>query len=488
VGSLPGVPPTAFINDIKADLFDASTVYVALDNHKYGDYAPYLLKSTDRGRSWTSLAGSLPERTLVWRLVQDHEKAELLFLATEFGIYFSVNGGEKWIQLKGGLPVISFRDLAIQRRENDLVGASFGRSFYVLDDYSPLRSVTEEMLAQEAALFTPRKAWWYIPRAIYDFDGGKGDFGAGYYVAPNPPFGAVFTYHLAEDLPTLKAKRKEAEKPLQQAGKDVPFPGWEALEAERRQPEPRIWLIVRDSEGQVVRRVAGPTKKGFHRVAWDLRYPAREPVRLDADQDEAESGFLVPPGSYTVTLAKEVDGLITTLSYATPFEVERLQTGALEGAAPATAAAFWRELEEAQLQVAAVSLTLRQSQQRVAAMKRALAQAPAAPGELDQQVYALQQQLYELDATLNGNRSQQAVGDPTGPTVRDRLGVAVTGTRLSTYGPTPTHRQSLDLAQKELGRIRTQLETLQQEKLPALAKDLEAAGAPWIEGQPLPGK
>ena len=220
-------------------------------------------------------------------------------------------------------------------------------------------------------------------------------------------------------------------------------------------------------------------------MAWDLKYPAREPVRLEG-KDENESGFMAPPGSYTVTLAKQVDGVVTALSEPIAFEVERLQQGALPGAEPAATTAFWRELEETQLQVAAVGMTLQQSQQQVTAMKRALAQAAAAPGELDQQVYELQQALYALDAALNGYRSKQAVGDPTGPTVRDRLGVALMGTSYATYGPTPTHRQSLELARRELNRIRERLEALQQDEMPALAKALEAAGAPWIEGQPLP--
>ena len=117
VGSIRGIPSTAFVNDIKADLFDANTVYAALDNHKYGDFNPYLIKSTDRGNSWTSIRGNLPDRTLVWRMVQDHEQANLLFAGTEFGLYFSINGGQKWTKLKGGMPTISVRDLAIQRRD-----------------------------------------------------------------------------------------------------------------------------------------------------------------------------------------------------------------------------------------------------------------------------------------------------------------------------------------------------------------------------------
>ena len=154
VSSLPEIPGTSYVNDIKADLFDANTLYVALDNHKFGDFKPYLVKSTDKGKSWESIKGDLPDTLLLWRIVQDHINPELLFLGTEFGIYFTLNGGEKWIKFTGGLPTISFRDLAIQRRENDLVCASFGRSFYVLDDYSLLREISEEKLETEALLFS----------------------------------------------------------------------------------------------------------------------------------------------------------------------------------------------------------------------------------------------------------------------------------------------------------------------------------------------
>ncbi|MFP4061104.1 MAG: WD40/YVTN/BNR-like repeat-containing protein, partial [Bacteroidales bacterium] len=131
VGSMPGVPATAFVNDIKADLFDVNTVYICLDNHKFGDLQPYIMKSTDKGKSWKSIRGNIPDRTLTWRMVQDHVKPELLFAGTEFGIYFTIDGGKKWAKLSGDVPVISFRDLAIQRRENDLVGASFGRGFFI---------------------------------------------------------------------------------------------------------------------------------------------------------------------------------------------------------------------------------------------------------------------------------------------------------------------------------------------------------------------
>ena len=125
--NIKGVPSIPFVNDVRADLFDANVVYAALDNHKYGDYKPYIIKSNDKGKTWELINGNLPDKLLIWRLVQDHVKKDLLFAATEFGIYFTYNGGTNWIKLKGGLPTISFRDITIQRSENDLVAGSFGR-------------------------------------------------------------------------------------------------------------------------------------------------------------------------------------------------------------------------------------------------------------------------------------------------------------------------------------------------------------------------
>ena len=152
-----GIPEFSFVNDIKADLHDADTVYAVLDNHKEGDYAPYVMKSTDRGLTWTSIVGDLPDRHLCWRIIQDHESPELLFLGTEFGVFFTKDDGNHWIKLASGAPNIPFRDLEIQRRENDLVGATFGRGFYVLDDYSPLRHLDSEFLQSTEFAFCPSR-------------------------------------------------------------------------------------------------------------------------------------------------------------------------------------------------------------------------------------------------------------------------------------------------------------------------------------------
>ncbi|MEO1130418.1 MAG: glycosyl hydrolase, partial [Planctomycetota bacterium] len=379
-GALPDVPEFAFVNDIKADLHDANTVYACLDDHKAGDFTPYVLKSTDRGRTWSSIRGDLPDRHLVWRLVQDHVKPELLFLGTEFGVFFSVDHGEQWIKLTGGVPNIPFRDLAIQTRENDLVGATFGRGFYILDDYTPLRHVSEASLEQNAELFPVRDAWWYIPRRTLGY-GQKASQGHGFFVAPNPPFGATFTYYLQEPLQTRKDLRTKREVEIAEDGGDTPTPGWDALREEELEEAPAVILTVRDAEGNVVRHITGPTGRGIHRVSWSLTYPSTDPWTPREGEDEGSEystrdpadGVLVAPGTYTVHLATRVDGTLVDTGKSQQFEVVPLRDGGtLEGASPTELAAFNRDFAELQRAVSGARRVVSETKQRLKALRQAL--------------------------------------------------------------------------------------------------------------------
>jgi photosystem II stability/assembly factor-like uncharacterized protein len=488
VGSLPGVPDRAFVNDVRADLFDADTVYVALDNHKEGDFAPYLFVSADRGRTWRSLRGDLPDRHLVWRLVQDHVEKDLLFVGTEFGVFFTNDRGAHWKKLDGGMPTIAVRDLQIHRRENDLVCATFGRGIYVLDDITPLRSVSAERLAKPAALFTPRDAWWYIERSVLGFEPGPGYQGAGYFTADNPPFGAVFTYHLRDELQTLAARRKAEEEQDREAGRLVDFPGWKAVEGERRERAPRVWLVVRDGEGNVVRRLTGPTGSGFHRIAWDLRYPTPDTVPLEAPPPPEwglpPRGMMVAPGDYTVELVREQGGEFTQLAEAEPFRVVPLREGTLPGAEPAEVASFWRAYEDAVRRSTALDLTVADLVQRIERMAEVLAQAPVAPGgDLDRTYLELRTAIQDLDGRLHGNRSRQGPGEKTAPTVQSRMFSVTLAISQSTYGPTATARRQLEIASKQIDALREEAKT-RQRALTRLAERLVAAGAPWLEGEP----
>ncbi|MCX7552933.1 hypothetical protein OS175_03490 [Marinicella sp. S1101] len=480
VGSLPGVPKTAFVNDIKADLHDSDTVYVALDNHKYGDFKPYLLKSSNRGKSWKKMNSGIPDNHLVWRLVQDHVDPDLMFLGTEFGLYFSQNGGDGWHKLAGSMPTISVRDLAIQKRENDLVAATFGRGFYVLDDYSFLRGVNAETLTSNE-IFPIKDALWYIPRMVLGFN-EKASQGDAFYTAKNPPYGAVINYHLKEALKTKAAMRKESEKKMLEAGESLQFPGWDEVDAERTEAKPKVWLSITDNNGQVIRRVAGTNKKGFNQVAWDLRYPAFGVLQQQGDffSDEPR-GMMVAPGTYQVSLSQEVDGQIKQLHEPVPFKVKPMhESGALAGADYAEVAAFWQQLADVQHDVSVTNKKLSEGLKRADRLDDALRRSMAEHGELDRELKAIKDELNRLDREMNGNRSKQQIGEKTQVTIGARLGAASIGTSFSTYGPTPNLKKSLEIAAAKHAELKPQVEKVVAETMPAFETKLDEIGAPFI--------
>ena len=483
VGSLPGVPKTAFVNDIRADLFDASTVYVALDNHKYGDFNPYLLKSTDKGKTWSSIASNIPQRTMVWRLVQDHVKKDLLFAATEFGIYFTINGGANWTKLEGGVPTISFRDITIQRRENDLVGASFGRGFYILDDITPLRELTASTLEQDAKLFNTRDAWWYVPRPLLSFEGGKGSQGDSHFVAPNPDFGAVFTYYLKEAPKTSKATRKASEKGYKNT--DVPFPGYDALAAESLEQQPHLIFTIEDNTGEIIRKLTTTPKSGMNRIAWDLRYPSPEPILLDdkesMEEDEnAPKGFMAPPGSYKVSMYLEDNGTVRLLSGPISFNVKPLYEGSLEGATPKITSDFWRSFERTYREFSVFNFDLKKTTQRLNAMEKASRVANLTPGSVAKELSDIRTDMNALNMEINGNPAKRSIGEKTAPLLGDRLFAIFRGIERSTYGPTSSHKKQMQIITTQLTTANNKLNTIQQNLTSVYAK-LKAAGSPYVE-------
>jgi photosystem II stability/assembly factor-like uncharacterized protein len=478
VGRLPGLPATAFCNDLKADLHDANTVYAVFDNHKYGDFKPYIYRSTDRGRSWTSLSAGLPDRTLLWRVVQDHVKPGLLFLGAEFGVYVSFNGGREWHALKGGLPPIAVRDIAIQRKANDLVLGTFGRGIYILDDYAALREYTEDTPKAEATLFAPRTAEWYSPRNLLGY-GQKGMLGDNYYVGANPEFGATFSYFLKDEYTGPKKQRQEAEKKLKEEGKPLSFPGWEVVEAEARALEPGVWLVISDAQGTVVDRVKASNSAGFQRVTWDLRASAGRPLTRD-NKDGSSRGPLVAPGTYTAQLYRQQDGAFTAISATVPVRVEQLRRGALPGATPDDAVAYQQRMETLRGRLDAVSQRLKEASTRSELMRTAYTRANRSDAALQDDLLKLHRAVQALDLELNGSKARGEVGEKNAmPLVGDRLWAA-SGSWSNSYGPTATHRTNADIAERMLGDLEQRMDSLLQ-GLPALEERLKAIGAPALE-------
>ena len=267
-------------------------MFVALNNWQRGDYKPYLVKSTDRGRTFTSIAANLPDRHDVWAVIQDHVNGNLLFAGTEFGVFTSLDGGQRWVQLKGGMPIAQARDMTIQKRENDLVVGTFGRGFYVLDDYSPLRELAQGV-NEDAALLPLRDAYIYGQTGMAP--AGTAGIGpmSGNWTAPNPPYGAVFTYSVK-----------------------TPVSGDE-----------KLVLNITDDTGRQVRRLDLDKTSGLRRIAWNLRAEAA-PVPAGGQNAGGYGGGrggnqapLVTPGRYRATLARVGGDKVTPIGQPQSFSV-----------------------------------------------------------------------------------------------------------------------------------------------------------------------
>ncbi len=472
-----GVPSRSYVNDIKADLYDENTLYVALDNHKEGDYKPYLVKSTNKGATWSRIQNGLGSKNLVWRIVQDHVQKNLMFAGTEFGVFVTVDGGTSWTEMNGGIPTISFRDLAIQRRENDLVAASFGRGFYVLDDYSALREVSKSQIGQASSLFAPRKAWWYIPRSVMSFDNIRGSQGSQLYVAPNPEFGAVFTYYLKEELKSLEKERQAKEKGVKG---NIPFPGWDVLQAETREMDPFVYLEIKDDNGNVVNRVKAANKKGFNRVAWNLRVGGTDALSLDGDIESLD-GLLSAPGTYSATLNKFEKGAFAQLAGPVSVEVAPLRDGSIPGKDIQEVTAFWRQYEGMTRDVNALWTKL--SNTRKTAKKLMVAGTKANVGnELLSSISGLISKLNDLDNQLGGNPAKNQIGERNRPTIGERLFALNRGISQSTYGPTETHQETMKIVVKQWREMNEKLQGYQEEAS-ELSGQITEAGGSWVEGQ-----
>jgi len=487
VEKLPDVPELAYVSRIVASNADANTVYVAIENHQNADFKPYLFKSTDAGRTWTSIKANLPANHPVWAIAEDHVNPNLLFVGTEFGLFFSIDDGQKWIQLKGGLPTIQVRDIAIQRRENDLVLGTFGRGFYILDNYTPLRLLKPEMLKQDALLFPVKDALMYIQAQPI---GGRGKSfqGESFFTAENPPFGATFTYYLKEELKTKKAKRQEAERDAQKKNAVINLPSRSELRAEEEEEAPAIIFTVTDSSGRVVRRLSGPVTAGMQRVTWDLHYapPSLPPPPNPETEDpfnEGPAGPLVMPGTYKVSLAKRLDGVMTPLGQPQDFQIIVEGQERMTPADRIALVEFQQKVARLQRAMQGALEAANTLTPRFVAIRRALLETPNAPEKLLDDAAALEKRKNEILRALRGDQALRQRNMNLPPSISERVGSVVGSQRMSTSRPTQTQIDQYAAAAQEFETTLNQLRQLIETDLARLEKQMEAAGAPWTPGR-----
>ncbi len=482
---LPKIPARSFINDIEASNHNSNTVFAIADAHKFGDYNPYLFISNDQGRNWKSIAGDLPAETIVWVIKQDHVDEKLLFIGTEYGIYFSPNKGVNWIKLDAGVPTIAFRDLELHQRDNDLVGATFGRGFYVLDDYSPLRNISSVIKNKTNTLFSVRDAWWYVPNVPMQAKGMPGQ-GSTSFVSENPPFGAVFTYYLNDIPQTAKEARKNSEKALTEKNTSIPFPGWNELLQESKENKPQVLLLVSNEKGHRIRWIKGSAKKGLHRANWDLKISPPDPIKLTQPAFKPPwagdaQGPLVAPGNYYVELYIAHKGVLKSQGEPQEFKVKPVASKTANVDFNAIAA-FQQKTSELSRQISGASRKLKEAGNRIKHIKAALLETPKATQKLFAELNQLQQNLAELQKRLNGDPIRQSLNENSSPSIRSRVGEVVWGHWQTTQNPTQTHQRNIEIAETDFSKFRVDL-LAYFKALESYEAALEVAGAPYTVGR-----
>ncbi|MEL6686160.1 MAG: glycosyl hydrolase [Pseudomonadota bacterium] len=487
----PGVPSMTLVEDIIASVHDGDVAYAVFDNHKRNDHNPYVFRTNDRGQTWRSIAGDLPEWGAVHTIAEDHVDPNLLFVGTEFGLFYSQNGGQNWTQLKTKFPTIDVRDIEIQRRENDLVVGTFGRGIYILDDYTALRTSAESVVESEATLFPVRDSWLYIEGDLWGpWGGNKAVNGDNFWSADNPPYGAVFTYALRDGVKTIAETRRAAEIEIEKEGGDTPYPSWDALRAEDREDDPAIQFIISDEEGNVVRRISGPTGKGLHRVAWDMRYPAPDAVQLTPPTAGPFSsppvGPMVLPGDYTVTLVKRINGVETTLSGPQVFTLKPLHKTPEATSDRGALLTFQQDTGDIFRVVDAATGTSRELRNRLAHMKVGMESIASSTGSLSAQLQNLETQLDNADVILLGDRTVSSRNEPAPVSVRSRVS-AIQSWGWQTQAPTTgSDKDALAIAKVELDQALTLMRDVER-GIERLEEIMISQGVPFTPGQGVPG-
>lgn len=478
--NFPGVPSMSLVNMLIPSQHDENVVYAAFNNHNKGDFKPYLLKSTDKGNSWVNIAGDLPIRGTVYSIAEDHENPNLLFAGTEFGFFFTINGGKNWIQLNAGLPTIAVRDIAIQKRENDLVIATFGRGFYVLDDYTPLRTLTEELVKKSGHFFPIKPALSYVESSPLGLS-GPGTQGASHFVSPNPNFGAVFTYYLKDVPESIKSKRQKAEDEAKKNGTDLVYPTYEQFVAEDTYEDSYLLFLIRDENGNVIQKLKESPKKGVNRITWNLRYPSTTPVTASQNApgrySNPDEGPLVIPGKYSVELYLSENGVITKVIEPEFFVVKALENSSLARQTEENTI-FKKELSELRRKAYGSATQFGELNEQLVLIKAAIQKYPSADLSWMKEVKALELLMHEVQLSLWGdyhklNRDVESI-----PSIMDRIETIVYQCWYSTSNVTTTQKTQMILAAEEYALVRAKLDEIIK-RVQELEKLMNQKGVPY---------
>jgi len=447
--SFPGVPAMTYVNMLKASKHNAETVFAAFNNHKKGDFKPYLLKSNDKGKTWASIVGNLPEKGAVYSIEQDHVNPNILFAGTEFGVYVTLNGGKEWTQLKAGLPTVAIRDMEIQKRENDLVLGTFGRSFYVLDDYSALRELADEkLLDKRFHVFNIKKQLMFNTKNPLGYR-GKNAQGEMYYAADNPTLGSVISYYFSDTLKTAQETRRANEKTTD----DDSYPTKAEIKNEAHEEKAFLLFVIKDETGDEIQKIKTDATVGLKKVVWNFRYAPTGPIKLKTKKvgryGSEDVGQLALPGKYSVTPYLRNNGKMEKLAEAKAFEVELLNNTTLPATDKKALLAFQKEVAELRRSVDGSERLLGEIKNRLKHIKVAIETTPNVDVNLLSKVTELETKINTTEIALWGDNDINKHEYEVYPGLSERVGIVIYGLWNSTSAPTKTALNNIKIATEE---------------------------------------
>lgn len=479
---LPSVKPGVYVAMVLASRHDENVAYAVFNNHRNGDFKPYIVKTVDKGKSWSKLiTGDLPERGSTYCIAEDHKVKDLLFTGTEFGIYFTNNGGDNWMKLGGGLPTICVKDIAIQERENDLVIATFGRGFYVLDDYSLLQNIKKSDVEEKAHIFPIKDGLVFIPSTPYGHK-GKSFQGESFFTTDNPAIGATITYYIKDDYKTLKEIRQAREKELIKNNQPVNYPSADSIRLEDKEEAPYVMMIITDENGNVVRKIKRSAKKGMNRYTWNGRLEKTSPVSFytpnpDNPYEGEDNGPMAVPGTYKVSLQLVKNGVSEKLTEPVSFKIKSLYEPSINVDINSLAS-FNKRLSETRRLVLASSSYLWALKDKMRYIKEAVKNTPSLPLTMLSDVDAIEKGLTKLEMDFNGDGSLARREFETLPGLNSLLENIVWNLWSTSVQQTGTYETKLNDIEKKFNVVYDDLKKVDQQ-IKDLEKKLEDMDAPY---------
>jgi photosystem II stability/assembly factor-like uncharacterized protein len=430
VGNIADLPKSSWVSWVEASRYDPATAYAAFDRHTFGDLAPYVYKTSDYGKTWTPVVSAANGvRGYAYVIKEDTVSNNLLFLGTEFGLWISLDGGKQWAQYKGAeFPQVSVRDIVVHPRDSDLVIATHGRGIWIIDDLTPLRKLTPEVMAQDAG-FLPGKP----PEQRLNANGGWAE-GSAMFNGPNPPDAAVITYY-----------------------------------QKKRHIFGKMKIEILDAQGKLVDTLPPNNRRGISRVDWPMKLKAPRVPPAATAAFEASEGPRVLPGTYTVKMTRGKETYTMELTVGLDPRAKfseadrRVQFDA--------AMRVYNLLGDMSFDVDRINAAHDQLLQSAAALKKD----PALAKRLADMANRLEEMRRKIVATKEG-------GAVTGE-IRIREKTTELYGNILNYEGRPGDYQvaRIDSLKKELGDVSSEFENFAAKELPTINKSLKQKKQPLIE-------